>query len=935
MKKFIKILALIFLLLILAAVAIPYLFKDKIIQAVKRDINRNLTAQVDFGDTDMSLFRHFPDLYVEINDISVINKDSTFQDIPLARIGKFGLTLDLSALWKGRKEIKDIYLGNADFMVYVTKDGRANYDIVKSSGEEKPEESGEGLEMHLQHYKADQVRVLYDDRSLGMKMYLSGLRHEGATHIDGDRYLLTGQSLADTLDVTYDGIRYLNNTKVNLNDTIEIANEFSRFHFRNISGTINDLPLYFKGLIVMKKNDDIDMNLAFGTRQQSSLAQLLSLVPAAYMPDMPQMDIRGKAALQGSVRGTYNEKNYPAYHIAMDVRNGRIKGKDLPESIDHIKLDTRVDFPGGADLDATVIDMPVIAFSVAGNQAQGRLNVRHPMTDPLVDTRFKAGLNLGDFKKALPMKTVRRLEGFLQTDFAIKARISDMEKQRTERIKATGYFNLKDFAFEDDSLPYPIAIPKAETSITPTAWKLDRMQLQAGRSDFDINGEMKNYLAYFTGKDSALVARFRSRSHLIDANELMAASGDEDQSGDTASIKAPRIPKNLDIALEALADTLIYKDMDLSDTKAKISVAHQKAKLETVLMKAFGGQIAMNGTYDTSGELPYTSMKLDMKKLNVDQTAQTLTLLQHYAPILEKIKGYLDMGLQMGLNVDENLNPILQTTDAQGQVATGKLQPQNVGFFKSAANVLQLKALENPVIDKAQARFAINDGTLNVKPFDFKVNGMKSSLGGKVMLDQSLDLDWNLEIPVEKLGAGANQWLQRFQGELQKLGLKTDEIKTIYVTLKISGDVRHPKIRPVFRRGQGSQGLVETVKETVVTTVKEEAQQVIDSTKQVVDQKAQELIRQAEEQGDALIREAEDAAARLRAEADKQAKELEAKASNPIEKYAARKAGEKIKKEADRKAKQLIEKAKQQKQKLIDEAKRKAEQLRQTDTKLQ
>ncbi len=934
MKKLLKILALVFLLLIAAAVAVPYFYKDKIIAAVKRDINRNLTARVDFGDTDMSLFRHFPDLYVEIDDISVVNKDSLFHDIPLARIGKFGLTLDLSALWKGRKEIKDIYLGDADFMVYVTKDGKANYDIVKSSGDEENTEESEGLEMHLQHYKADNLRLLYDDRSLGMKIYLSGLQHEGATDIDGDRYLLTGHSTADTLDVTYDGIRYLKNTHVDLNDTIQITESFSRYDFRDISGKINDLPLYFKGLIHMKENDDIDMDLAFGTQKASSLAQLLSLIPAEYMPDMPKMDINGTASLAGTVKGTYNDKNYPGYHIALDVDKGRIKGKDLPESIDRIKLKTRVDFPGGAHLDATVIDMPVIAFTVAGNPAEGRLLVRNPMSDPFVDTRFKAALNLGDFKKALPMKTVRRLEGRLKTDFAVKARVSDMERQRTERIKAKGYFNLKDFVYEDDSLPYPVSVTTAETSLTPSAWKLDRMQLQAGRSDFDIRGEMKNYLAYFTGKDSSLTARFTSRSRLIDANQLMSAAGDEESSADTTQIKAPRIPRNLDIVLEGQADKLLYKDMNLSDTKAKITVAGGKANLETVLMKAFGGQIAMNGTYDSSGELPYTALKLDMKKLNVDQTAQTLTLLQHYAPILEKIKGYLDMGLQMGLNLDENLNPILQSTDAQGQVATGQLRPQNVNFFKSAANVLQLKALENPVIDKAQARFAIDDGTLKLKPFDFKVNGMKSSLGGKVMLDQTLDLDWNLEIPVEKLGAQANQWLSRFQGELQKLGLKTDQIKTVYVTLKISGDIRHPKIRPVFRRGQGAQGLAETVKETVVSTVKEEAQQVIDSTKQVVDQKAQELIRQAEAKGDELIRQAEEAAQRLRAEADRQAKELEAKATNPIEKYAARKAGEKLKQEADRKAKQLIEKAKREKQKLIDEAKRKAEQLRQTDTKL-
>ena len=930
MKKLLKITALIFLLLVFGTSAWIWWMKDRIVQRIKEDINNQLTAQVDFGPARMSLFKHFPDLYLEVDSITVTNRDSVFDGIRLADIGRFGLTLDLKALWNRQTEIKDILLQDARFRVYVTRDGRANYDIVKNNDTETGTDTPTApFEWKLKHYLARNINLLYADTSMGLRLYTSGLVHEGSSVIADDGYTVTGSGKADTVDVIYDDIHYLHNARLTATDTIIISSDLDRYTFKQISGTVNELPVYFDGELAMLPSDEMEMHLRFGTGE-ASLAQLLSLIPPQSMEQPENMDIQGLARLDGTVDGRYNDSLYPAYRIRFTIDRGRIKAKDLPESIDDIHLMSRVDFPGGSNLDATAIDLPQIAFRVAGQPAQGHLSVRYPMSDPLINTAFKTHLDLSAFKKALPLRGIQRLEGILDADFAVKGRVSAMENQAADQLEARGYINMKDFALAGDSLPYPVAIPEARTAITPRAWQVERLRLQAGQSDFDIQGQARNYLAYLTGKDSVLHASFSNTSRLIDANELMAAAGEDDTSQDTLPLRAPRIPAGLDIRLESRADRMLYKDMVINDSKATLQIRDQKAAISTALLKAFGGEIDLRGLYDTSDSLPYSSLDLRMKKLQLDQTARSLSLMKHYAPILQKIKGYMDMGLQLGLNLDENLNPVLSTTDASGEVATGTLMPENVEFFKSAANILQLKALENPVIKGARARFAIQDGTLNIKPFDFTVNGMKSTLGGKVMLDRTLDLQWDLAIPVEKLGTQANRWLQQFSGELNRLGIPLDQIRTIYVTLHITGPLTHPQIRPVFKKGQGMQGLEETVR----ATVQQQAQQLIDSTKQQLSRQAEQWIREAEIRGDRLIRQAEEAALKIREEADQKARELEEKATTPLEKFAARKAAEKIRQEADRQARQLVEKARAEKQKLIEEARRKAREALEKTPKL-
>ena len=77
MKKFFKIISItisILFLLLALLVAMPFIFKDKIIEFAKIELNKMLTAEVDFGELKLSFIRNFPDAYVGLEDLTVIGK---------------------------------------------------------------------------------------------------------------------------------------------------------------------------------------------------------------------------------------------------------------------------------------------------------------------------------------------------------------------------------------------------------------------------------------------------------------------------------------------------------------------------------------------------------------------------------------------------------------------------------------------------------------------------------------------------------------------------------------------------------------------------------------------------------------------------------------------------------------------------------------------
>ncbi len=70
-----KILGILLLLILLALFLVPVLFKGRIMEIARTEMNNSVNATVDFTDLSVSLIRHFPYLSVGMEGLSVVGKD--------------------------------------------------------------------------------------------------------------------------------------------------------------------------------------------------------------------------------------------------------------------------------------------------------------------------------------------------------------------------------------------------------------------------------------------------------------------------------------------------------------------------------------------------------------------------------------------------------------------------------------------------------------------------------------------------------------------------------------------------------------------------------------------------------------------------------------------------------------------------------------------
>src|SRR5688500_5721863 len=104
MKKVLKFTAIGIAVLLALALVIPVLFKGKILQLVKTEINKNIDAKVEFQDLNVSFFRHFPKLSVALKDVSVVGINE-FQGDTLVSAPGIDASMNLVSLIKGEEKI--------------------------------------------------------------------------------------------------------------------------------------------------------------------------------------------------------------------------------------------------------------------------------------------------------------------------------------------------------------------------------------------------------------------------------------------------------------------------------------------------------------------------------------------------------------------------------------------------------------------------------------------------------------------------------------------------------------------------------------------------------------------------------------------------------------------------------------------------------------
>jgi uncharacterized protein (UPF0333 family) len=696
------------IILIAAAFILPSVFKDDIKAAIDKEIAKNINADVIFeaDNFNLTLFRNFPNITIEIKELGVFNH-APFEGTALFVVNEIGIEVNLKdVLFGDQLRLKGITLVEPQIDIRVLKDGTANYDITFPSTETTPAESEPAkFSFGIDHWAVSNGSLIYDDQSLPFSLSLKGLNHSGSGNFNEVAFDLTTHSVADSITVSYDGIEYLTNKKAIIDAVIGISEDYSLYTFKDNSASLNDFAMSFDGWFKMNEND-FGMDINFKS-PENTFKSILSLVPGMYTKDFEKIETKGDLSFAGFVKGNYSDTQMPAFHVALNVNEAMFKYPDLPTAISNINMDLLVDNKTGV-IENTLVDMKRLHLDFGKNPVDARLLIEN-LKDYKMDGNVKATLNLAELNQMFPMEGLQ-MKGTYSVNATAKG-VYDSLKKIIPAINAAmslsgGYIKTSEF-------PMPL-------------------------EDMRFNATVQNT----SGKMAETFIAVKDFGMLLDGEKVTAELLLQNLDDYTWALKA-----NGSLDLEKITKIFPLEGMTVTGkVKADIETKGKYSDVEAGKYDRLptSGTASLTGLKYTSSDLPYAvtvstaEATFDPKKIDIKNTKGTIGksdfavsgAINNYIGYLfspdETIKGTMNFNSNL-LDLNEFMTETEETTTADTATYGVIPVPTNIDFILHS-EIKTVKMMDFTLSDAA-GDIIVKDGIADLHDIRFNM------LGGAFVVD--------------------------------------------------------------------------------------------------------------------------------------------------------------------------------------------------------
>lgn len=786
LKKILKITGIVLLVLIIALISIPFIFKDKIQQMVVSSINQNLDATVAFEDIDLSLLKSFPKANVTINNLSIINK-APFAGDTLLYSGVVNLKMSVKELFKAEGEamnIESFFSKDAKVNILFDKNGIGNFDIALKKEETPEDKNSKPFALNIQNYEFENLKFKYFDEKSKMKLVIDSLNHTGVGNFAASKLDLDTKSTA-RVSFDMDSTNYMKNVALDLDAVLGIDLEQSKYTFKKNKALINQLPLEFDGFIQMVENGQ-NYDLSFKT-PTSSFKNFLGVIPAQYAGNLNTVQTTGDFTVVGFAKGMLTDTTIPKFNVEIASKNASFKYPDLPKSVTNIMIDTKIINESGL-LKDTYVNLDQLSFRIDQDVFDVKANVRNITENPLVDAALKGTINLGNVSKAYPVKLSTPLSGILKADVVTKFDMASIDKSQYENVKNSGTVSITGFKYTDEDKKV-YTINKADAQFNPSTINLKQLDVTTGKTDLQINGVLENFYG-FLFKKQEIQGTFNLKSNQIVVNDFMSKTT-EKANEKTVTKEAVKVPKFLNIKLNASANSVVYDNLNLKNVSGVLLVKNETVTLQNVKTTIFNGLITANGSVSTKNKVPTFDMQLGLNGVDIQQSFTQLDMLKSIAPIAGIINGKLNSTIKLNGNLDaKEMTPDLKSLsgDLFGQLLSTTINAKNSDLLTAISSNIKFIDLNKINLNDLKANLTFKDGKVNVKPFELKYQDIKATIGGTHGFDQSMNYDVKFNVPAKYLGSDVNNLLAKLTPS------ESAKLENIPVTALITGNFSKPKI---------------------------------------------------------------------------------------------------------------------------------------------
>jgi len=433
-------------LIVVMAIAISILLfsifsPSKLAKIVNNQADRFITCDFHIEEVGLTFFKTFPTIGLDLKNVVLKNPQRAGISDTLLYVKDCVAALNIQELVKNQHvEINDFSLREGLVNLYIDEQGKGNYDVFVTDPNDT---SSFNYTIDLQKIKAKNLDVRYQNaqsrqvanvqkanatvKGTFEKQDINGQLDLTAESVrfamaDSTRILVAGQDIKVSYDgaftnfnlidglvqaeigdavVKIDTTHYINHLPLSFASDLEADLAGQQFSLQSTSLTLDNQELNVNGTVgVDTLNGDIHTNLHYKTGKWK-IEEVLPLIPDAIIGNkLEDIEIKGNLALEGDVKGIYNDTQMPVITSGVAWSKGRLAMKELPLDFEDVEGHFDLDLDLNRQSDLTVKSLS--ATTRKRNKLTASGTVKNLLGKMLCDIVANGDVHIKDFKDFLP-----------------------------------------------------------------------------------------------------------------------------------------------------------------------------------------------------------------------------------------------------------------------------------------------------------------------------------------------------------------------------------------------------------------------------------------------------------------------------------------------------------------------------------------------------
>lgn len=541
LKKIVVGILVVIMLLIIAMVATPFIFEDKVAGAIKSIANSRLKTELNYSEMEISFFNHFPHLTVGLKDFT-LNGSVPFEKEPLVAAREVFFGINLLSLFDSAILINRVYLDQAQINVLYDDKGGVSYDVYQSDSLASTDTTSGSGSLKIEGISFTNSRFVYADASIPMKVELRGINYSGKSHLGGDILHLTSKISIDSLDFLIGNQEYVKSQPMEAELTTQINTRSLNILFEKNDLKIRGVPLSFQGefgflkggytahfdLLSIYNNEFF--SLAF---KLNSAEKLWIFAKAGVKMDVGKwskalgveaIDLRGVFDMDFEAAGYYHTGpnpdpakgdtillGIPKFKMTATYYDGYLKYRNLPQALTNISFNLKAEAP---DADYRNINLRVDNLNAGflKNKLEGFLHL-NGLTDLPVEAKLSTSCNLAELKQVLPIDSIE-LKGNLDVQLDVKGNYAPEKKKfptSNVHVKLSGgSLHTKYYPKPIEQIEVDATITNSTGELSDTRIRVEPLSFLFEDHPFEVKADLRNpdNVAYnITSKGTLNIAR--------------------------------------------------------------------------------------------------------------------------------------------------------------------------------------------------------------------------------------------------------------------------------------------------------------------------------------------------------------------------------------------------------------------------------------------